>query len=119
MTTVIPGSPTYGTPPILHPMPDSRLDQLAAEFAALAPHVAEVSARLEEIRTAIKAEMATAAPGQPEVLLRSSHLANVLQLKAVTSTRLDSTALKKADPATWDRWAKPSTSWRLFELKAG
>lgn len=110
---VMQGNPTLGTSTVVRPETDSRLDQLAAEYAALEPLAKQYAARLKEITDGIKAELATAAPGETEVLLASTYLAKPLQLQAVESWRLDSKALKAAQPQTWVTYAKKSTSWRL------
>lgn len=109
-------NPDLGTSTVVKPEPDSRLDQLAAEYAALEPLAKQYAARLKEITDGIKSELATAAPGQTEMLLTSSYLAKPLQLQAVTKWTLDTKALKATDPETYVRWAKRSTSWTLRAL---
>jgi hypothetical protein len=99
--------------PDVRPEPDTRLDQLAAEYAALAPLAKEYNDRLNEIKDGIKAELANAAPGATKVLLTSSYLEKPLQLSARSEWRLDSKRLKAEHPATWVEYAKQTTSWRL------
>lgn len=113
---VKPANPTLGTATVVKPQPDSRLDQLAAEYAALKPLADEYAARLKAITDGLKRELTTAAPGQTEVLLTSSYLVAPLQLQAVTKWALDTKALKAKDPETYVRWARQSTSWTLRAL---
>lgn len=109
-------SPESPSPPVVNPEPESRLDQLAARYAVMKPQLDELTAQVKAVTDGIKAELTTAHPGSTEVLLTSPHLAQPLQLQAVTSWRIDSPGLKKADPQTYVRWAKKSTSWRLAPL---
>lgn len=116
--------PTQAAPPtpsptvLVSPTPDSRLDQLAAEYAALKPLADEYAERLKTITDGIKTELTTAAPGSTSVVLNSTYLAKPLRLAAVTSMRFDSTRLKKEHPEVWSMFAKPSTSWRLAPTEA-
>lgn len=109
---------TSEAPPVtITPEADTRLDQLAAEYAALKPFVDEYVERLEAVKSALKAELQQAAPDATKVTLSSSYLPKPLQLSAVTSWRFDSRKLKTEDPHTWVRYAKQSTSWRLEAAK--
>ena len=96
--------------------PESRLEQLAARYEAVALAKKEAEAALKEITDAIKAELTTLHPGAREIFLSSSFLTRPLQLQAIDSWRIDSKALKKAEPQTWVRFAGQSTSWRLQQL---
>lgn len=109
-------SPTLGTPATVLPQPESRLDQLAARHDAARAAAAAAAEQLKAITDAIKAELTTAAPGQPEILLSSPHLARPLQLLAVTAYRLDARRLKAELPETYVRYEKQSTSWRLAPM---
>jgi hypothetical protein len=113
---VTPANPTTGTPTVVNPEPDSRLDQLAAEYAALEPQVKENVARLEAIKTGIKSELAKAAQGQPEVLLTSSYLTKPLQMRHVESWRIDARRMKAEDPLTYVQWAVKSDRWELRQV---
>lgn len=99
------------------PEPDSRLDQLAAEYAALKPLADEYATRLKEITDGIKVELANAAPGAEKVLLHSSYLAQPLQMSHRVEWRIDSKRLKAEDPATWVAYAKQIPSWRLEQAR--
>lgn len=112
----IPLPATEPPPPptqVVKPEPESRLDQLAAQYAVEKPRLDELAARVEEIKTAIKTELRNQFPTSEDMLLTSPHLEKPLTLKAVRSWRLDSTALKKAHPAIWVTFAKQITSWPL------
>lgn len=115
MTATYPATPVPAVPTIT-PEPDSRLDQLAAEYAALEPLATEYAARLAAIKNGIKAELATAAPEQQKILLRSSHLAAPLKLEARTSARLDTKALKRELPGVYAHYATASTTWYLVTV---
>lgn len=112
--TALPTQPPPPVPPTtVTPPPDSRLDQLAAEYAALKPLADEYAERLKTITDGIKAELTTAAPGATSIVLSSSYLSRPLRLQAVTRMQFDSTRLKKEHPEVWQLFAKASTSWRL------
>jgi hypothetical protein len=117
MTTSEAQIPTQASPPAvtptISPEPDTRLDQLAAEYAALKPLADEYAARLESIKDGIKAELAAAAPGATKVLLACIYLEKPLQLVARTSWRVDMKKLKAEQPETYVRYAVQSTSWSL------
>lgn len=103
--------------PNIKPEPDTRLDQLAAEYAALKPLAEEYAQRLESIKDGIKAELASAAPGATKVLLTCSYLEKPLQLSARTSWRVDMKRLKAEQPETYVRYAVQSTSWSLGSIR--
>lgn len=105
------------TAPVVRPEPDTRLDQLAAEYAALKPLADEYRARLETIVSGIKTELAQLHPGETEVLLVGSTVPTPLRLQAVTQWRLDTKKLKAEQPNIYVRFAKQSTSWRLDQVK--
>lgn len=106
-------------PPELTPAPDSRLDQLAAELAHVDEEYAQLHERREELRDAIKAELLRAMPeGAKALILSSPHLPTPLRFSEVTSWRIDSKKLKAADPYTYAKYAKQSTSMRLDPVKS-
>lgn len=105
------------SPPVVRPDPDTRLDQLAAEYASLKPLADEYAARLKTIIDGIKAELVALHPDQSEITLIGSTVPDALRLEAVTSWRLDSKTFKKDKPEIWVRYAKQSTSWRLSQMK--
>ena len=114
-----PPSPSGSGEPVVNPTPESRLDQLAAEYALIKPQADAKKERLTEITDAIKAELAQLLPeGRTSILLTSPHLNEPLRMEQVTSTRLDSKAVRAAiDLPTFQRWSKTSQSWRLSAVK--
>jgi hypothetical protein len=104
-------------PPVVRPAPDTRLDQLAAEYASIKPLADEYTARLKTITDGIKTELVALHPDREEILLVGSTVPLPLRLEAVSSWRLDSKTLKKEKPEVWVRFARQSTSWRLSQQK--
>lgn len=113
MTTTQPPAP----PAQVQPQPESRLDQLAAEYATIKPLADEYAKRLREITDAIKYELSQAAPGADKVLLTSTHLPKPLQMSHRVEWRLNTKQLKQEDPATWVRYAYQLESWRLEQAR--
>lgn len=112
-----PASPAPPPSVVVHPTDNSRLDQLAAEYALLQPKAQETTERLEEIKAGIKAELQRAQPGVAEVLLTSPHLAKPLRLKWVPEGWvLDSKLLKAQDPETFVTYAKKRKAY--WDLRA-
>lgn len=109
-------APEQPQTPVVNPEPNSRLDQLAAEYALLKPQLEELTELVKGLTDGIKRELSTAHPTATDILLTSPHLRAPLQLQAVTSWRLDSKTLKTDQPETWVRYAKQSTAWRLAPL---
>lgn len=107
----------WSGPTVVRPDTDTRLDQLAAEYAALKPLTDEYAARLKAITDGIKAELTALHPDQSEILLIGSTVDTPLRLEAITNWRLDSTKLKSDNPNLWVRYAKQSTSWRLSRVR--
>jgi hypothetical protein len=103
--------------PVVRPDPDTRLDQLAAEYAALKPLADEYAARLKTIIDGIKAELVQLHPDQREIVLVGSTVSTPLRLEAVSCWRLDTQTLKAEQPGIYVRFAKQSTSWRLSQVK--
>lgn len=108
-----PLSPNGGEP-VVNPTPESRLDQLAAEYALQKPKADAATERLKELTDSIKAELALLMPeGATSILLTSPHLLKPLRLEAVTSWRFDAKTCKTQDPHTYVKYATQSTTWRL------
>lgn len=108
-----PEPPQQPPPVVVNPPDNSRLDQLAAELAALQPRVE----RAEEIRKAIKAELQRECPGAPEVLLTSPHLPKSLRMRWVPdTTQIDSKALKAQQPEVHQAFSKPKRGY--WDLRA-
>ena len=103
--------------PVVRPEPDTRLDQLAAEYAALKPLADEYAARLKTITDGIKSELAQLHPGETEILLVGSTTPTPLRMLAVTQWRLDTKRLKSEQPNIYVRFAKQSTSWQLRQVE--
>lgn len=113
--SVAPVSPEPPQPPpvVVNPPDNSRLDQLAAELAALQPRVE----RAEEIKKAIKAELQRECPGSPEVLLTSPHLPKTLRMRWVPdTTQIDSKALKAQQPEVHQAFSKTKRGY--WDLRA-
>lgn len=103
--------------PIVKPAPDSRLEQLVAQFDEAKKLAEKHAARLNELKDAIKSELANAAPGAEKVLLHSDYLDKPLQMSYRTEWRLDSKRLKAEAPRTWVEYAKQGGSWRLEQSR--
>lgn len=97
---------------------DSRLAQLHAEYADAKAAADEAAARLKTITDGIKAELSALAPDETRVELRGAGRQS-LRLTYTESWRLDSRALKKADPHTYVKYAKKSGSWSLRPVGGG
>jgi hypothetical protein len=104
-------------PPVVRPEPDTRLDQLVAEYHSLKPLADEYRTRLETIKSGIKAELHGLHPDREEILLIGSTVPDPLRLQAVSKWTLDTKTLKKERPELWVRFAKQSTSWELRQVK--
>lgn len=103
-----------GAEPVVNPTPESRLDQLAAEYALQKPRADAAAERLKELTDSIKAELAQLMPeGATSILLTSPHLLKPLRLEAVTSWRFDAKNCKVQEPYTYVKYATQSTTWRL------
>lgn len=110
-------SPSGPAEPVVNPTPESRLDQLAAEYALIKPQADAKAERLKEITDAIKGELARQLPaGARSILLTSPHLWAPLRLKYKAGSRtLDVKAIKAQIPETvWGPWVKQGQgSWEL------
>lgn len=108
-----------GAEPVVNPTPESRLDQLAAEYALQKPRADAAAERLKELTDSIKAELAQLMPeGATSILLTSPHLLAPLRMKYINGGwSIDSKALKAAVPeSAWKPWSKQSRGH--WELKA-
>jgi predicted phage-related endonuclease len=90
----------------------SRLEQLIAERAQLAPAVKAGKERLDEVNAAIKGELTRARPDADEIIAAAPGWP-ALRLYPKTSTRLDTTRLKTDRPDVYEAFAKQSTTWTL------
>lgn len=94
--------------------PDSRLAQLTAAYTEAKAQAEAAESHLKSITDAIKAEMTAAAPDASTIELDGPV---PLRLSARESWRLDTAKLKAADPETYVRYARKSTSWVLTAAK--
>lgn len=109
-------------PPVLHSAPGSRLDQLTAEFARLAPQVKAVTERLKEIKDAIKIEALMGMPGvgaTDAVVLVTPSLSRPLKLNSYPRTTVNSKTLKAAHPTIFAEHSHTTTVWTLGEVSGG
>lgn len=83
----------------------NELEAKIRELRQLQALIAEAEAEAEAIRDEIKAQM-----GEQEILLVGEYK---VTWKAVTSTRLDTTALKKALPEVAERFTRETTTRRF------
>lgn len=90
------------------------LHELYAEKKAAADQAAK---ELKAVVDGIKNELTAAAPDQPKVDLLGEGLPPI-GLRLVTSQRFDTRAFKRADPATYAAYCKPSQTWSLKPLSA-
>jgi predicted phage-related endonuclease len=97
--------------------PDTRLDQLLAEYATVKPIADEYAAKIKGITDGIKAELVTLHPDQREITVVGSVLADPLRLEAVQKWGLDTKRLKTEKPDIYVRYAKQRTEWRLCRVK--
>lgn len=100
------------------PNPDTRLEQLAAQYDQAKAEADKAAGALKAITDAIKVELTLSAPGQNSIDLASDLLAQPLRLMAIESWRVDAKKLKAEDPETYVRYAKKSTSWSLRPVSA-
>ena len=96
-----------------------RLAQLHAAYDEAQAAYDAAASHFEAIKTGIKAELAALAPeGSTRIGLTGEHGPG-LSLTYAESWRLDSRKMKREDPETYVRYAKPSGSWTLRATKAG
>ena len=87
---------------------DSEVMSLIIERKELSEAITELESQKKEVDGQIQGFM-----GSAQVLSRNG--ATMATWKPVTTNRFDSTAFKKADPATYAAYTKPSTS-RTFRV---
>lgn len=105
-------------PTELTPAPNSRLSQLCAEYATVEPEAYRMNNRLEELRSAIKAELSQALPdGDHAIILNNEYLAQPLRLRSEQAWRLDTKAFKAAHPHLYVEFAVKGTSWKLEKVR--
>jgi len=85
---------------------DATIRHLVAERKELAAAIGELETAQKEVDNLIKAYM-----GENEALTADGH--TLATWKPVTSTRFDTSSFKKADPETWARYAKTTTTRTL------
>lgn len=93
----------------------SRLAQLHAERATLAPAVKAGTERLKEINDAIKVELVTARPDADEMVLTTPGVEKGLRLYAKATSRFDSTRFKADHPDTHEAYTNRGVAWELRE----
>jgi predicted phage-related endonuclease len=98
--------------------PDTRLEQLLAQYDLAKAEADKAAEALKAITDGIKSELANAAPGAESVIATSPDLAAPLRMTAVTSWRIDTKKMKAEAPATYVRYARQSTSWRLAAVSS-
>ncbi len=109
------------TPPAPHvvPEPDSELEQACAEYAVLKKRAALAKDEFEELKKKIKMLSLTDQPdGTTEVTVSSKFLVNPLSIKLVERWTFKSARLKEDNPELYFRYAEPSLSWPITEIKA-
>lgn len=104
-------------PPVVRPDPETRLDQLLAEYATVKPLADKYAAQIKAITDGIKSELTTLHPERTEIMVVGDALANPLRLEAVQQWRIDTPRLKAEKPELYVRFAKQSTTWRLSQVK--
>jgi len=90
----------------------SRLEQLIAERAQLAPAVKAGKERLDEVNAAIKGELTRARPDADEIIAAAPGLP-ALRLYPKPTTNLDSKRLRADLPQVYEAYARRGTSWTL------
>ncbi len=99
------------------PAPDSRLEQLCAQYDLAKAEATKAADALKAITDGIKNELAALMPeGATEVDLDTPLLARPMRLKAVDAWRVDAKKLKAEAPAIYVRYAVKGTSWRLAPI---
>lgn len=111
-------TPDIPTPvPVVRPEPDSRLEQLCAQYDLAKAEADKATEALKAITDGIKFELSQAMDqGQTKVDLESPDLARPFRFEAVESWRVDATKLKREQPVIYVQFAKKTTSWRLAPI---
>jgi hypothetical protein len=108
---------TAPTIPTVTVEPGSRLDDLLALYDQLKAQADEAEQRFETVKNAVKAELAAAAPGAPQVDVAHPALAQPLRLSYVEAWRLDAKRMKAEAPELYVTYAAKSGSWQLRGVK--
>ena len=103
---------------VIQPVPDSRLEQLLAQYDLAKAEADKAAETLKAIADGVKAELAAQlaaqlAEGETAIEVASDLLARPLRLSHVESWRVDAKKLKTEDPLTYVRYATKSSSWKL------
>lgn len=97
----------------IRPVPNSRLEQLLAQYEQAKAAADEAGKTLKAITDGIKLELTNAAPGATSIDVTGELLTRPLRLHAKESWRVDAKKLKAEDPATYVRYATKSVVWEL------
>lgn len=100
--------------------PDSRLEQLLAQYELLKPAADEAEARLKSVVDAIKAiAVQEGNDGRTtHISVDAPRLGIALDLSWIQSWRLDAKRMKAEEPVTYVRFAVMNGSWTLRRAKA-
>lgn len=101
------------------PQPESRLEQLHAQFAAAKAAADHANEIFDSVKAAIKFEAMQVAPeGEQRIDVRSQH-GPALRLSYSETWRFDSKRFKTDNPEAYVRYAKKSGSWTLRPVAGG
>jgi hypothetical protein len=99
--------------------PGTRLEALYAQYDELESAAKNASARFEDLKTAIKAELSTTvSAGTTAISGDCASVGLTLELSYVESWRLDTNRFKEEHPGLYVAYAKKSGSWTLKRGKA-
>lgn len=103
----------------LTPEPDSRLEQLVAQYDTAKDAFDAAKGRLDTLVDGIKVEAITAAAGETKITIESPYLRKPLNLSHSAPWRVDVKRMKAEDPLTYVRWAKRDEkgSWKLERVR--
>lgn len=99
----------------INPDPDSKLGRLCVAYNLAKPRADQAMRSFEQIKDAIKAELANAAPGETRVDLVGEVLDCPLRMTVQQRWYVDTKGMKAADPLTYVKWAKQRT---VYDLRA-
>lgn len=108
-------APTEAQKVALTPTPESRLEQLVAQYDLAYAESKKAETALKSITDGIKSELAKAAPDAQVIDLTSDQLRRPLRMQAVTSWRLNTEDFKRDHPLLYVTYAKQSTAWKLAQ----
>jgi hypothetical protein len=106
----------YLVPPVarLTAVPGSRLEQLQAEYESAKANFEDAKSRFEALTTALKSEMAAAAPaGSTDVLLNSAPGLPRLRMKWLRPYRFDAKRFRAEHPALYVRYEVRGGHWEM------